>query len=285
MRTRLGILIVALGSPAAWAQPLSTAPARVSLLLQTNVAAPVQKPVEFSVRRAEIVLSGEAAPRLGYLVNYDPVVYWLLKDAKVSWTFRPALIVAAGRFKYPQGLEGRTPSGRLLFIERSDLGRAFGDQREVGAQIAGRTGVLEYAAAAINDRTLAARAAIVDGPTLVGLTGLYSRGWPRWRTGIEARVESSSWTWQGEIGFGEDSYRVEGGGYVAVARMIHRFRPALRLQYWGSDPAGTRPFFVYPGPQMIGCDWFMTGDEARGSKLSVNYLSDGHLLVQWQVQW
>ncbi len=60
--------LVLLLSGVAWSQDLSTAPAHVSLLLQTNVAVQEKMPVAFSVKRAEIVLSGRVAPPLHWQV-------------------------------------------------------------------------------------------------------------------------------------------------------------------------------------------------------------------------
>lgn len=294
MRKYLGILTLVLAASAAGAQEISTAPVQVNLLLQTNFAAQEKTPAAFSVKRAEIVLSGDASPQLGYLVNYDPANYNGLKDARMRYAFRPELAVAAGRFKYPQGLEGRTPSGQLLFIERSDLGNTFGDQRAYGLEIGGRAGVLEYAAAAINDwsssRTWAARLGIRDGPFVLGASGLYGptyRG-RQWRVGLEGRIQVSSWTCQSEIGYGEnDNYDREyqsRGAYAALARKIGQFRPAARLEFWGSDPPAG-PVLAVVGRLTVGSDWFLTGDETKGSKLSLNVRTNNVLLVQWQVVW
>ncbi len=298
MRKYLGILTLALGTATVWAQEISTAPAHVNLLLQTNFAAQEETPVAFSIKRAEVTLSGHASRSLGYLVRLDPTLpippnNRMIKDGIVSWDACPALGVSAGRFKFPQGLEGRTLAGSLLFIERSVLGRTFGDVREYGAQAAGRAGILEYAGAAINDRSAAVRAGIGRGPFFVGATGLY--GEPstglRKRWGLEGRVQASSWTWQGEAGFGEDNGLEQGGAYATLARRIGCLRPAVRVEEW--DPNRNTPndkeWWV-----TAGADWFVLGDERHGSKVTVNGAlgleegpakSNNALLVQWQVVW
>lgn len=298
MRKYLGILTLVLGASAAGAQDISTAPVQVNLLLQTNFAAQEEAPVAFSVKRAEIVLSGALSPAFGYRVNLDPAMSIppnarILKDAVVAWEGCPALAVSAGRFKFPQGLEGRALSGRLLFIERAILSRTFGDLREFGAQVGGQTGMLEYAGAAINDRSAAARVGLSRGPFFAGATGLY--GEPssglRKRWGLEGRVQASSWTWQGEAGFGEDGGLEQGGAYAALARRIGRLRPAVRVEEW--DPNRNKPndkeWWV-----TAGADWFVLGDERRGSKVSVNGVlgieegpakRNNAILVQWQVTW
>ena len=292
MRKYLGILTLALGTATAWAQEVSTAPVRVNLLLQTNFAAQEKTPVAFSVKRTEITLSGQASQSLAYLVRLDPAAT-LFKDGLLSWEFAPALAVTAGRFKYPQSLEGRTPADRLLFIERSNLGRTFGDQREYGVQGAGRWSVLEYAAAMINDRTGAGRIGIQYGAVSLGATGLYGSTWRGrwWRMGIENRIQASSWTWQSELGYGEDWFDRQGGAYATLARRIGKFRPVARLEFWGSDPV-TRSYLTVQGTITAGIDWFVAGDDSRGSKVSLNGIlgevavrNNTALLVQWQVVW
>jgi hypothetical protein len=92
----------------------------------------------FSVRRSEIKLSGSAAEGVDYEVMFDPSISTgtsnpiILQDAFVTWKPFAGLDVKAGQFKNLQTYEGVTSSTELLFAERSQLGRMFGDKRDRG---------------------------------------------------------------------------------------------------------------------------------------------------------
>jgi len=92
----------------------------------------------FSIRRSEIKLSGNVAEGVDYEVMFDPSISTgtsnpvILQDAFVSWKPIAGLDVKVGQFKNLQTYEGVTSSTELLFAERSQLGRMFGDKRDRG---------------------------------------------------------------------------------------------------------------------------------------------------------
>ena len=96
----------------------------------------------FTVRRTEIKLAGDIVEGLSYEVMFDPSISisttnpTLLQDAIVFWKAAPGLEVKVGQFKNLQTYEGLTSSTEILFAERSQLGRMFGDKRDRGLAIA-----------------------------------------------------------------------------------------------------------------------------------------------------
>ncbi|WP_243383683.1 porin [Geothrix alkalitolerans] len=92
----------------------------------------------FSVRRTEIKVSGNIAEGVDYEVMFDPSISTgtsnpiILQDAFVVWKPIAGIDVKAGQFKNLQTYEGVTSSTELLFAERSQLGRMFGDKRDRG---------------------------------------------------------------------------------------------------------------------------------------------------------
>ncbi|HEY6009349.1 MAG TPA: porin, partial [Geobacteraceae bacterium] len=92
----------------------------------------------FTVRRTEIKVSGNVAEGVDYEVMFDPSISTgasnptILQDAFIVWKPLAGIDVKAGQFKNLQTFEGVTSSTELLFAERSQLGRMFGDKRDRG---------------------------------------------------------------------------------------------------------------------------------------------------------
>lgn len=92
----------------------------------------------FSIRRAEIKLSGKITDELDYEVMIDPSIAtsttnpMILQDAVILWKALPELDLKLGQFKTLQTYEGNISSTELAFAERSQLGRVFGDKRDRG---------------------------------------------------------------------------------------------------------------------------------------------------------
>lgn len=118
----------------------------------------------FFFRRCEMKFSGSFANNsLQYVVMIDPVgvpaaTKNLIQDYFLTYTPAKYLDLTVGQTKYPQGLESRTSSAKLEFINRSVLesGNGFGDQRDLLVQVSGSKVPLvtdltfEYALAAVN---------------------------------------------------------------------------------------------------------------------------------------
>ncbi len=91
-----------------------------------------------TVRRAEIKLSGTVVEGVEFEVMLDPSISVgttnpvILQDAFITWKLMPGLEIKAGQFKNLQTYEGLTSSTEILFAERSQLGRMFGDKRDRG---------------------------------------------------------------------------------------------------------------------------------------------------------
>lgn len=115
-------------------------------------------------RRAEMKFYGGFSDNtIQYAVMIDPVgvpaaTKNLVQDYYITASPAKYLDVAFGQTKYPQGLEGRTSSAKLDFINRSTLGsgNGFGDQRDLMVQVSGtkvplaQDLTLDYALAAVN---------------------------------------------------------------------------------------------------------------------------------------
>ncbi len=185
----------------------------------------------FTGKRAEISLFGDLAPnKIAYMLKYDPLGTTTakpgvsngeqLKDYYLKVSYVPYADVQFGQGKYPQGLEGRQPSGDLDFSNRALVVSALNDRRDLCFQVSGAKVPLgplnlDYAAAIVqgsgqnaqdnnDNKDLAGRVGVdVAGTGLwLGASGYggrestvidaYAAGGARDFTGFEGR-----WTYHG----------------------------------------------------------------------------------------
>jgi len=122
----------------------------------------------FLIRRSEIKLAGEIRPEVSFELMIDPsrvlefgsknvnITYaptdpsqpagvvrvqqpvsaiGILRDAFVTFKYLPYANVSIGQGHTPISYEGLTSSSDLAFVERAEVSRIFGDQRDVGAWV------------------------------------------------------------------------------------------------------------------------------------------------------
>ncbi|MBI4911154.1 MAG: hypothetical protein HY823_00305 [Acidobacteria bacterium] len=95
----------------------------------------------FAIRRVEVKASGTLTEDVDYEVMLDPSISTsatnpaILQDAFISWRLGSGVNLKMGQFKNLQTYEGLTSSTEILFAERSQLGRIFGDKRDRGAAL------------------------------------------------------------------------------------------------------------------------------------------------------
>lgn len=100
----------------------------------------------FSIRRSEIKLAGSITDDIEYEVMLDPSINTsatnpsILQDAAILWKLGNGFDLKVGQFKNLQTFEGLTSSGEILFAERAQLARQFGDKRDRGAAFSYSTG-------------------------------------------------------------------------------------------------------------------------------------------------
>jgi hypothetical protein len=89
----------------------------------------------FTVRRTELRVSARPLRKLEFTVMADPSISTgsMVQDAVVSLRPMARLLLQVGQFKTQQTHEGLLSSGDLLFAERGQAARAFGDTRDRGA--------------------------------------------------------------------------------------------------------------------------------------------------------
>ncbi len=93
----------------------------------------------FGIRRVEVKAAGSITEDVEYEVMFDPSIATgtsnptVLQDAAVTWKLASGVALRVGQFKNMQTMEGLTSSTEILFAERSQLGRVFGDKRDRGA--------------------------------------------------------------------------------------------------------------------------------------------------------
>ncbi len=93
---------------------------------------------DFDVRRAEVKLTVKPIPEVEAEVMIDPSLDTaplsnILQDVALTLRPIPRLELKAGQFKTGQTYEGLLNSGALVFAERGQITRVFGDVRDRGA--------------------------------------------------------------------------------------------------------------------------------------------------------
>jgi Phosphate-selective porin O and P len=92
----------------------------------------------FAIRRAEIKLSGEILEGVKYEVMIDPSINTstanptILQDAAIIYGPGAGFEFKIGQFKNFQTYEGLMSSSEILFAERAQMTRVFGDNRDRG---------------------------------------------------------------------------------------------------------------------------------------------------------
>jgi phosphate-selective porin len=85
--------------------------------------------------------SGTLTEDVDYEVMFDPSIATsttnpvILQDAWANWKLGGGVSLKIGQYKNLQSYEGLTSSTEILFAERSQLGRVFGDKRDRGAAL------------------------------------------------------------------------------------------------------------------------------------------------------
>lgn len=104
------------------------------------------------LRRVRTTFEGTIYRRFGFRVMSDfGTNATLLQDLFLDWTFSPAAVLRAGKFKPPVGLERLLSASELAFVERA-LPSNLVPNRDLGVQLGGqvRGGKLEYAVGVFN---------------------------------------------------------------------------------------------------------------------------------------
>ncbi|HEY3270800.1 MAG TPA: porin [Geothrix sp.] len=94
----------------------------------------------FAVKRAEIYLNGKITDDVSWNLMFDPnnantaaVPNNVLHDAVITWNVGSGFTVKAGQFKMPTTYEATMVAAtNILFFERNQINRVFGDKRDRG---------------------------------------------------------------------------------------------------------------------------------------------------------
>jgi hypothetical protein len=93
----------------------------------------------FVVKRLELSLSGKISDEISWNVMFDPnnststVGNNILQDAVITWALGHGFVVKAGQFKMPTTYEATLVGSKdILFFDRNQLNRVFGDKRDRG---------------------------------------------------------------------------------------------------------------------------------------------------------
>jgi len=209
----------------------------------------------FRLRRTELMFSGKILPEAAWTVMFDlskaldinnetiDQETRILQDFNFDLGYIPHHVVSVGQFKLPLTEEGLRSSVRLDTIERSFIGRTFGDHRDIGIQLRGEWKYVDYWLGAFNGsgqnrldvndyKDLSGRIVFkpIDGLE-IGMSGLTGKNGEassdRNRIGGEIRYEYNDLSLKGEYMKAKDS-KLEREGWYAQIGYFLPFKPELQ---------------------------------------------------------
>jgi hypothetical protein len=242
----------------------------------------------FRIRRAELSAQGEVVPGLvAYKLMIDPAKVLEFGSANIDVTpadpdnpdeqvtirqpvsavsmfqdfyvtFQvPYVDISLGQFKIPVSWEAYNSTARLLFPERAQVVRSFGDRRDLGIRLAKKFDWFGYSAGVFNgagqnnfdtnntkDLALRLEGYPVEGLTVAGVVymSVGDRDQPGTRDRYEGDLRFERWglLFQGEYIYGHDrnasGTEVSGQGFYAALAytFLGALQPCVRVGYF--DP-------------------------------------------------
>ena len=215
----------------------------------------VGKADTFRLRRSEIMLRGKILPEVAWTVMIDPSKELgfstgsidqdtrILQDFHVDLNYIPHHTLSVGQFKLPITEEGLRSSAKLDTIERSFIGRTFGDKRDIGIQLRGIWKYADYWLGIFNGegqnqldvndyKNISGRIVLKPFNGLeIGMSGLTGKTGTelsdRNRLGGEIRYEYNDLSFKGEYMKAKDS-KLEREGWYAQVGYFMPFLPKLQ---------------------------------------------------------
>ena len=248
----------------------------------------------FRLRRSEIMFSGEILPEVAWTVMVDPSKELgfstgaidqdtrILQDFLFDLNYIPHHIVSIGQFKLPLTEEGLRSSVMLDTIERSFIGRTFGDHRDIGIQVRGIWEYVDYWLGIFNGsgqnqldvndyKDISGRIVLKPFKDLeIGISGLTGRTGTtisdRNRLGGELRYEYNDLSFKGEYMKTKDSKLEREGWYTQVGYFMP-FLPQLQgiFKYEEFEDADN----LEEKDITVGLNYFINQDQV---KLQANYV-------------
>lgn len=258
----------------------------------------------FIAKRGEIKLEGSLnEKKINWVFMVEPVslASKIVQDAYVFLQYIPYLDIKFGQFKYPQNFDGRLSNSKLVFVERSLLGKTFGTKRDVGIELGYNHKYIEYGLGLINGsgqntpdnnekKDWMARV-LIKPIQYVNFGGSIYRGRQPGgvteRTAAELKFNYKNLALQSEYQVGKDSSLERWGLYLQGAYVIAKnFQACVRGEIW--EPAKNNlkdKMYI----ATLGFNYFLKGE---GTKIAANYtlvteesneVDNNELVIQWQL--
>jgi len=248
----------------------------------------------FQLKRSELMFRGKILPEVAWTVMVDPSKELrlnsdsidqetrILQDFYFDLNYIPHHSINVGQFLLPITEEGLRSSVKLDTIERSFIGRTFGNQRDIGVQIRGIWKYVDYWLGIFNgsgqnqldvndNKDVAGRIVLkpltgleIGMSAITGKTGTTKSD--RNRLGGEIRYKYNDLTFKGEYMKAKDSKLKREGWYAQIGYFIP-FLPKLQgvFKYEEFDDADNNE----EKDTTVGLNYFIKRDNF---KLQINYI-------------
>ncbi|MHC4270197.1 MAG: porin [Planctomycetota bacterium] len=249
----------------------------------------------FQLRRSEIMFRGKILPEIAWTVMIDPSKELrlisdtidqetrILQDFHFELNYIPHHSINVGQFLLPLTEEGLRSSVKLDTIERSFIGRTFGNQRDIGIQLRGTWKYVDYWMGIFNgsgqnrldvndNKDVAGRIVLKPFTGLeIGMSALTGKAGTtksdRNRLGGEIRYKYNDFTFKGEYMKAKDSKLKREGWYAQIGYYIP-FLPKLQgvFKYEEFEDADNNE----KRDMTVGFNYFLENDYV---KLQINYIN------------
>lgn len=247
----------------------------------------------FRLRRGEIALNGDLLPDIGFHVMIDPAKLLsvnqqtsagvvtnvsvnqnsaILQDLDVRLRFAkmfpqiadfaPNLEAVVGQQKTPVTEEGYRSSARLDLVERSQIGRTFGDRRSTGLLLKDSYRYVDYYVGVFNDGFLLNDVDNNNAKTFAG--HVVVKPWPEWKLGAFGQASETGPANADQDRWGFDmQWENKRGSFKA--EYLHATDGAVRSQGFYLQPG----YFLIPDKLQLVAryDWFDPNNNVRGNEI------------------
>jgi polyhydroxyalkanoate synthesis regulator phasin len=248
----------------------------------------------FRLRRSEIMFRGKILPEVAWTVMIDPSKELglntdsidqetrILQDFHVDLNYIPNHSLNVGQFKLPVTEEGSRSSAKLDTIQRSFIGRTFGDQRNIGIQLRGIWKYADYWLGIFNGegqnqldvndyKDISGRIVLRPFKGLeIGMSGLTGKKGTelsdRNRLGGELKYEYNDLSFKGEYMKAKDSKLEREGWYAQVGYFtpfLHKLQGIFKYEEFEDDNNDEENDIT------VGLNYFIKQDHF---KLQINYV-------------
>lgn len=216
---------------------------------------PLHSSDTYRLQFARLYAMGHVSPELQYVIAVDAATgIVLVRDAYITYAWKPGVHITAGSFKKPFGYEVRTHEYKLIPLDKSleaQYAQNF-DDYDLGVMVSGKLAALEYGVAVVNGNSV-----FPDGDTHKDVIGRVGTSFGDESTGAGGATHGAGSGMKINVGLSGAGGRAESDLYAAtgpVSGPFYYWRAGYDIEMMMAQLAiisegvyGTSTFILPPG--------------------------------------